>query len=621
MTSIITELVYIYRIKVEEQLNDSTFYSEIPDNIDHLVKRRMNTVLNKYTTATTEKEYDYLKNFERKTSNFYGLPKIHKSKEIQSAINSQQNEYIKVQKPTDLKLRPIIAGPASPTHRLSNFLDIILKPLCKYVPSYIRDDIDFLSHLPKIAPVHARLVSFDVTSLYTNIPHDLGIEAIQYWVAKHRDAIPNRFTVDFILDSTKLILENNSFYFNGKNYLQHRGTAMGTKFAPTYATLVMGFLEQRLYQEVENNFGVEFAREFELSWKRYLDDCFIIWNKSDEELQLFSDILNNLHTSIKFTKDENFNQLPFLDILVIKDGTEIKTDIFYKGTDTHQYLDFNSCHPSHTKRNIPYCLARKICTVVEDEHLREDRLEELQSFLIKQNYPETLIERGIKMANQIPTNQLRSTCEEQSNNNDKIPFVITHNPRNFKIIPVAKAHLPILDQDEKMRRLINTETLLQSKRQPQNLKRLLTRARFDQQRTFSVSKCRDSRCGACPYIHVGKGMDIPNGLSLFTNEDITCKSENLIYCIKCNGCQEIYIGQTGNSVTERVRIHRQHIRQPQYRKIPLSKHLDECGGGFFKIFPFYKMNMGCDITREVKEKHFISKFKSRLNANYAFSIV
>ncbi|CAG2235687.1 unnamed protein product [Mytilus edulis] len=62
----------------------------------------------------------------------------------------------------------------------------------------------------------------------------------------------------------------------------------------------------------------------------------------------------------------------------------------------------------------------------------------------------------------------------------------------------------------------NTETLLQSKRQPQNLKRLLTRARFDQQRTFSVSKCRDSRCGACPYIHVGKGMDIPNALRVAT---------------------------------------------------------------------------------------------------------
>ncbi|CAC5388550.1 unnamed protein product [Mytilus coruscus] len=155
------------------------------------------------------------------------------------------------------------------------------------------------------------------------------------------------------------------------------------------------------------------------------------------------------------------------------------------------------------------------------------------------------------MAKQIPINQLRSTREEQSNNNDKIPFVITHNPRNFKFIPVAKANLSILGQDEKMRRFINSETLLQSKRQPQNLKRLLTRARFDQKRTFSVSKCRDSRCGACPYIHVGKRMYIPNGVSLFTNEDITCKSENLIYCIKCNGCQEIYIGQTGNTAVDR----------------------------------------------------------------------
>lgn len=116
-------------------------------------------------------------------------------------------------------------------------------------------------------------------------------------------------------------------------------------------------------------------------------------------------------------------------------------------------------------------------------------------------------------------------------------------------------------------------------------------------------------------------METPTGQSIFTNANMTCKSENLIYCIKCNGCSEIYIGQTGNALVERVRIHRQHIRQPQYRKIPLSKHLDECGGGFFKIFPFYKLNIKCEIKREIKEKHFIAKFKSRLNAKYSFSIV
>lgn len=59
-----------YRIKVEEQLIVLTFYSEIPDNIVHLLTRRFDSVLNKYTTATTEKEYDYLTHFEKKTCYF-----------------------------------------------------------------------------------------------------------------------------------------------------------------------------------------------------------------------------------------------------------------------------------------------------------------------------------------------------------------------------------------------------------------------------------------------------------------------------------------------------------------------------------------------------------------------
>ena len=327
---------------------------------------------------------------------------------------------------------------------------------------------------------------------------------------------------------------------------------------------------------------------------------------------------------MKFTKEKSANQLPFLDILVIKDGEEIKTDIFYKETDTHQYLNFHSCHPSHTKRNIPYCLARKICTVVEDERLREERLDELESFLIKQKYPSTIIERGIQMAKQIPIDQLRSTREKQTEQDDKIPFVITHNPRNYDIVPVAKANLPILRQDAKMRDLITPETILKSKRQPRNLKRLLTKARFDEPETaikFSVSKCQDSRCGTCPYIHVGETMEIPSGQSLFANADMTCKSENLVYCIKCSGCGEVYIGQTGNSLLERNRVHKQQIRQPEYRKIPLSNHLQQCSRGLYKIFPFYKLNVNCDIKREIKEKYFIRKFKSRLNAKYAFSIV
>ena len=82
-----------------------------------------------------------------KTSNLYGLPKIHKSQIIKDAIAEQNHEYIKLKPSKDLKIRPIAAGPISPTHRLSNFIDLIVKPICQHVPSFVRDSKEFLNKI------------------------------------------------------------------------------------------------------------------------------------------------------------------------------------------------------------------------------------------------------------------------------------------------------------------------------------------------------------------------------------------------------------------------------------------------------------------------------------------
>lgn len=79
--------------------------------------------------------------------------------------------YIKLPQPTDLKIRTIVAGPASNTQRLSNSLDIILKPRCELLPNYVKDDMDFLNYTPESVDPKTVLVSFDDTSLYYNTPH------------------------------------------------------------------------------------------------------------------------------------------------------------------------------------------------------------------------------------------------------------------------------------------------------------------------------------------------------------------------------------------------------------------------------------------------------------------
>ena len=50
---------------------------------------------------------------------------------------------------------------------------------------------------------------------------------------------------------------------------------MGTIFAPTYATLSMGFHEIELYTIIRNKFTLPVSNYFDQNWKRVLDDCFI----------------------------------------------------------------------------------------------------------------------------------------------------------------------------------------------------------------------------------------------------------------------------------------------------------------------------------------------------------
>ena len=547
---------------------------------------------------------------------FYGLPKIHKSEMIRNECNKINSEYLELLDPEDLKFRPIVAGPACETHRLSNLVDILLKPFIEKVKSYVRDGIDFLNYIPKTVPSNTLLVSFDVVNLYTNITHELGIEAINSWLSKYPDLIHKRFSKEFILESIKTILENNNFFFNETMYTQVRGTAMGTKFAPTYATLVLAYLEEKLYSEIETKFGKEFAIFIKENWKRFLDDCFVFWTKSKDDLKTFHLILNRLNPNLSFTMEKSEEKLPFLDILLLKNNSTILTDIYSKETDSKQYLNFHSCHPKHTKTSIPYNLARRICTIVSDQDTQQRRLSELRTSLQKRNYPDTLITEGFKNATSIPRNLLLTTTEKKTE--DILPYVSTYNPNNTEMFGILKGNSHILTNDQTMREALSTTKMIKSKRQPPNLKKMLTKAKFADQAsitTHKVFRCKRPNCALCNYLAEGQSFNF-NGKIFFVKETMSCDVKNVIYALQCNGCQEYYIGQTGDKLRSRRTVHAQQIRDPSTRQPPLSGHIDICcqTDPKFTMFPFYKMHSESISARLAKEKHFIKCFNPKLNA-------
>jgi hypothetical protein len=73
------------------------------------------------------------------------------------------------------------------------------------------------------------------------------------------------------------------------------------------------------------------------------------------------------------------NKLAFLDVMVIQKECKIITDVFYKITETKQkqYLLLDSCHPKHTRDNIPYNLARRLSTIKSDAEILDIQLADL----------------------------------------------------------------------------------------------------------------------------------------------------------------------------------------------------------------------------------------------------
>ena len=123
-----------------------------------------------------------------------------------------------------------------------------------------------------------------------------------------------------------MVLRNNNFEFDGKHFLQKRGTAIGTRMAPAYANIFMHDLESRL---------LDLASVKPYLWLRYIDDIFMIWTAGEDQLQDFLEWINQYHDTIKFTWDWSRKNVNYLDVQVINNNGVIDTDLYTKPTDKH----------------------------------------------------------------------------------------------------------------------------------------------------------------------------------------------------------------------------------------------------------------------------------------------
>ena len=70
-------------------------------------------------------------------------------------------------------------------------------------------------------------------------------------------------------------------------------TAMGTRVAPTYANIFMKKIDTMI-----QNIARETNSKLISFYKRFIDDIFIIWHGTEEELKEFMTKINKAHPTI-----------------------------------------------------------------------------------------------------------------------------------------------------------------------------------------------------------------------------------------------------------------------------------------------------------------------------------
>ena len=177
------------------------------------------------------------------------------------------------------------------------------------------------------------MVSFDIASLFTNVPLDEVISiCADFLYCSRLTSIPS-FPESVFVKLIELATKSVSFSFNDIMYRQVDGISMGSPLGPILAEIFVRFLKPNIYL-------------------RYVDDTFACFSSCNEALS-FIHCLNDLYPSLTFTMDEEEdNKLPFLDILVERRSFAFVTCIYGNPTFTGLYLSWDSFASTSRKVNL-----------------------------------------------------------------------------------------------------------------------------------------------------------------------------------------------------------------------------------------------------------------------------
>jgi hypothetical protein len=460
---------------------------------------------------------------------------------------------------TQLKIRPIVASRDSPTERITWLLNHILSPLLKDVPTHMPDSNHLMTALvntaPQVLSEHQHQCSLDVEALYTSVPVNEAVAAVQHKLELQRGGgSPDPLQTEDVVRLLREVLRLAYFHFDGQVYLQTSGLPMGCAVSGIVAILFLETIERRALSQ--------FARC--PLFFRYVDDCYAVVKDAAAANELQA-IFNTQHPAIRYElencqRDRNDSSLDLLDLTVrINSSGQVFFDFYTKPAKSSVFM--------HRDSALPW--SQKTAAINNEKRRIGARSERQNEAANAAAFNEKLRANGYTDHD---LQQLNSTTRRR------------RRGRTLRGQP-HYIDLPYLGEgaEHKIRRAFQREDI-----NIRIYRRSITILDVVRPRQPEVRRCAWSPCP--------------------TKATAECFIKNCVYEVTCLPCGQHYVGSTTRPLHERIREH-----TIKGRGSTIHGHLLACGGGTAQVQIKILAKEKDAVNTRLREALLIKKRRPELN--------
>ncbi|XP_078506116.1 uncharacterized protein LOC144763946 [Lissotriton helveticus] len=374
---------------------------------------------------------------------------------------------------------------------------------------------------------------------------------------------------------TEIILSKNYFLHDSVWYHQIQGTAMGSKFAPAYAGLFMGWFER------EHAWGRHAAAWMNniIFWGRYIDDVIMIWDGPTLDLSEYFGYLNDNPFNVRFTMTHNQKAIDFLDVQLFVENNKIQSCTHRKATACNSILHYESAHPRHVIENIPYgemIRMRRNCST--DDSFQHSIQETEKSFL-ERGYPKKTLEKANKKVQNVSRTSTLTPKSRPSNTSRPLSFTTQYSDQSSTIFNIIRKHWHLIADIPSLKDSV-TRTPKVCYRRGRNLRNILCPSYVESKKrtNWLTTPIKGFfTCSDCNMCALGKNRTKEfcyNTNKTYTIDHlINCNTKYVVYILGCD-CNKIYVGSTKRALKTRIQEHVRARRNGDMRH-PLTFHMQE----------------------------------------------